>query len=162
MQLLKIEKIDAAFREFNRAKELDPTYSPAYVGLGLVYGFKGDFDKGLETMKKADGHTREDEQKAAANVGYMRLYIMGRESMNKNWLMHVEEAYSQAKKIAPDFPDPYFYMGVAYRISEQFTEASKQFDKVIEIGKDYVEEADKENANIRNMKKATPGSKPGQ
>ena len=40
--LLKAGKIDDAFREFSRAKELDPNYSPAYVGLSLVYGLRGD------------------------------------------------------------------------------------------------------------------------
>jgi tetratricopeptide (TPR) repeat protein len=51
--LLKAGKIDDAFREFSRAKELDANYSPAYVGLSLVYGVKGDDETSSVYMKKA-------------------------------------------------------------------------------------------------------------
>jgi tetratricopeptide (TPR) repeat protein len=51
--LLKSGKIDDALREFNRAKELDPNYSSAYVGLSLVYGLKGDNETSAVYLKKA-------------------------------------------------------------------------------------------------------------
>jgi Flp pilus assembly protein TadD len=51
--LLKSGKIDAAFREFSRAKELDPNYSPAYVGLSLVYGLRGDDETSAMHLRKA-------------------------------------------------------------------------------------------------------------
>lgn len=51
--LLNTGKIDAALREFNRAKELDPKYPPAYVGLSLVYGLKGDDKASAMYMKTA-------------------------------------------------------------------------------------------------------------
>jgi Tfp pilus assembly protein PilF len=51
--LLKAGKIDAASREFSRAKELDPNYSPAYVGLSLVHGLKGDDETSVMYLKKA-------------------------------------------------------------------------------------------------------------
>ena len=51
--LLKSGKIDDAFREFNRAKELDPNYPPAYVGLSLVYGLRGDDATSTMYLKKA-------------------------------------------------------------------------------------------------------------
>ncbi|MGD9248318.1 MAG: tetratricopeptide repeat protein, partial [Desulfobacteraceae bacterium] len=35
-QLLEQGKFDAACREFDRAKELDPSYIRAYVGLGVT------------------------------------------------------------------------------------------------------------------------------
>jgi tetratricopeptide (TPR) repeat protein len=51
--LLKAGKIDDAFREFSRAKELDANYSPAYVGLSLVYGLRGDDATSAVYLKKA-------------------------------------------------------------------------------------------------------------
>ena len=58
-QMLKTGKIDSAFREFNRAKELDPKYSQAYVGLCLVHGLKGDYETSSMYMKKAIDTLRE-------------------------------------------------------------------------------------------------------
>jgi len=50
-KLLKSGKIEAAYYEFNRAKELDSTYVPAHIGLGLVSAHRGDFANGfLEEM----------------------------------------------------------------------------------------------------------------
>jgi tetratricopeptide (TPR) repeat protein len=51
MRFLHAGKVEDAFREFQRAKELDANYAPAYVGLGLSYGLMGNYQKGLETME---------------------------------------------------------------------------------------------------------------
>lgn len=61
--LLKSGKIDDAFREFSRAKELDPNYSPAYVGLSLVYGLRGEDATSSMYLKKAVNLLKETHQK---------------------------------------------------------------------------------------------------
>ncbi|MFQ5486505.1 MAG: tetratricopeptide repeat protein, partial [Desulfobacterales bacterium] len=99
MKLLKLDKFEAAFREFNRASELDPKLSSPYVGMGLVYGHQGRYEKGLNSIRKADRLAIATEQKVATQVGYMRLYIIGREKMEKNWLKLVEDAFLSAKTI---------------------------------------------------------------
>ena len=53
IRMLNAGKIEDAFREFNRAKSLDPKYSPAYVGIGFCHGLMGDYEKGLNAMKEA-------------------------------------------------------------------------------------------------------------
>ena len=58
-KMLMSGKIDAAYREFSRAKKLDPKYSPAYVGLSLVYGLKGDNENSSIYIKKAIDTLRE-------------------------------------------------------------------------------------------------------
>ena len=55
MKLLKLGKYDDAMREFELAKELDPKFSGAYVGSGLVFGYKGGFKEGIQDMDKAVG-----------------------------------------------------------------------------------------------------------
>jgi len=52
-QLLESGKLDAAFREYNRAVELDSNYPPAYIGLSMIYGIKGDDEMSSMNMKKA-------------------------------------------------------------------------------------------------------------
>ena len=58
-KMLKTGKIDAAFREFSRAKELDPMYPQAYIGLALVHGIKGDDETSFKYMKKGIDILRE-------------------------------------------------------------------------------------------------------
>ena len=53
IRMLNASKVEDAFREFNRAKSLDPEYSPAYVGIGFCHGLMGDYDKGLKAMEEA-------------------------------------------------------------------------------------------------------------
>lgn len=53
IRMLNVGKIDDAFREFNRARQLNPEYSPAYVGIGFCHGLMGDYEKGLKAMKEA-------------------------------------------------------------------------------------------------------------
>jgi len=146
--LLASEKVNAAFYEFNRAKELDPEYAPAYVGLGLVAGFRGDFEKGLTNIKDAQKHARDNEQKVAVGVAYMRIYTMGGDRLDKNWLIVVENTFNRSRDMAPDAPEPYFFMARAYKLSNEFAKAKILFKKVIEIDNGYVDEADAEYAAI--------------
>ena len=161
-KLLKSGQIDAALREFNRAKELDPKHSPAYVGLGLVHGVKGEFDNGFKAMKMAQRYADGKEQKVAVNVGYMRLYIMGGEKVQKNWLQEVNARFNNAIGYIPDLPEPYFYMGVAYKNSYKFQKAAANFTKVLELDKGFVKEADKEYAIVQKIQRAMPGSVVGK
>ncbi|MFH1581217.1 MAG: hypothetical protein ABIC39_03990, partial [Pseudomonadota bacterium] len=161
-KLLKAGKIDVAFREFNRAKELNPKFSPAYVGLGLVEGLKADFNNSLKTMKEARKYAQGDEQKIAVNVGFMRLYIMGKTNIDENWLELVEEEFDKAVLISKDVSAPYFYMGLAYKISYKFRKAADQFSKVLELDNGYITEADKEYALVQKIERAMPGSKIGK
>lgn len=161
-KLLKSGKIEDAFREFNRAKELDPKCAPAYLGLGLAHGLKAESDEGFNAMKKAERYAEDKAQKAAVNVGYMRLYIMGTDKVTKNWLSEVENRFNTSIGYVRDLPAPYFYMGVAYKNSYKFNEAAAQFVKVLEFGKEFVEEANKEYATVQKIQRAMPGSAVGK
>lgn len=155
-------KIDDAMKEFTRAKELDPKFSPAYVGLGLVYGYKKDFKKGFDFMEKAEDYAKGNDQEINVNIGFMRLYIMGGEAVDKDWLEEVEDYQKKALKINPDVAEAYYYMGVAYKMAYEFTMSASQFRKVLSLDKDFVEEANKEYAVIQKIERAMPGTKVGK
>ena len=161
-KMLKAGKIDAAFREFNRAKELDPKYSPAYVGLGLVYGLKGEYENGFKHLKIGNKYADGNEQKIAVNVGYMRLFIMGKDKIDKDWLEEVESKFKRSINIDPEVSAPYFYMGIAYKMSFEFQKAAGQFSKVLDLDQEFVKEADKEYAIIQKIQRAMPGSVVGK
>ncbi len=161
-KLLESGKIMDASREFARAVELDPKYSPAYVGSGLVSGMKKDYASGFEMMKKANGYAMGKAQKLNVHIGYMRLYIMGKEPVDKNWLSRVENRFSQAVKIDQQMPEPYFYMGMAYKNAFDFKKAASQFSKVLDINKRLIHKADREYAIIQKIQRAMPGSSVGK
>ena len=72
-QLLDRGKIDDAYREFERAKELDPKYVKAYVGLGVALGKKGEIDAGMETLALAQRMAANDREHEAVQKGIAHL-----------------------------------------------------------------------------------------
>jgi len=72
-QLLERGKIDDAYREFQRARELDPKYVNAYVGLGMALGQKGDIDAGMANLAMAEKMAGSDREHEAVQNGYAKL-----------------------------------------------------------------------------------------
>ena len=127
-----------AQREFELALQLDPYYSAAHRGLGLVYAKKKAFDPAFRSMRKARDDASSGEQKALAYVGFMRLYTMGKKS---GWLEQVEERFKDALRWKTDLPQAYYYMGIAYRNAGRTTEAEQSFKQVIQFNQALVIEA---------------------
>ena len=75
-QFMSTEKFEAATNEFNRALELDPSYAPAYVGLGLVAGHRGEPQKGMELMEKARHLAQDEQQRQQVEAGFETLQEM--------------------------------------------------------------------------------------
>jgi hypothetical protein len=69
-------KIDAANAEFVRAKSLNEGYVPAHVGIALVQGHRGNFERGLETLYQARRLTTTPEETQDVDQGFQRLYEM--------------------------------------------------------------------------------------
>ncbi|MBT4364667.1 MAG: hypothetical protein HOD17_09285, partial [Desulfobacteraceae bacterium] len=113
-------------------------------------------------MKKAEGYAEGNTQEMAVHVGFMRLYTMGGEKVDKKWLKKVISRFEDAIKIDPDAAAPYFYMGIAYKMAFEFNDSAKQFSKVLELDKLFTAEADKEFALIQKIQRAMPGSKVGK
>ena len=72
-QLLNRMKVEAAYQEFQRAMELDPTYTPAHVGLALVQGRRGDYSGGLEIFGQARKLARTEEEKKLVEDGLKKF-----------------------------------------------------------------------------------------
>jgi len=158
MKLLKLGKYDNAMREFELAKELDPKFSRAYVGSGLVLGNKGDFKQGIQDMKKGVRLAKAKEEKADANVGLIRLYLLGKSSAHKDWLKKAKGAYEAALTFLPESSAAHYYMGEAYKEALNFEKASQLFKKVLEINASYVVEANDAWKLIQKIQRAEPGT----
>lgn len=144
-----------AQREFVLAMQLDKKYSPAYVGLGLVFAYQKDFEKAHENMKQAKSLAEKKEDKVNASVGMIRLYSMERK---EKWLNKAEEEFEDAVKIDPKSSAAYFYMGKAYKYGYNFDKAGEMFKKVLDLNDQYLIEADNEWKLVQKIQRAAPGS----
>jgi len=156
MKLLETGRLLDAEREFSLAKELDHKYSPAYRGLGLVLGHKGDFISAFKTMSQAEKLAESKEERALTYVGIMRLHTRQK---GRDWLEDVERYFEQARKTLtylPDLPDPYFYMGIAYKEAYRFSNAAEAFRKVLEINKTLVDKAEHHLKLVQKIERAMP------
>jgi tetratricopeptide (TPR) repeat protein len=72
-QLLQQGKVDDACREFIRAKELDPQFFGAYLGLGIALGQKGNIEAAFATMERAEQMAVNEEELAEVEKGFEQL-----------------------------------------------------------------------------------------
>jgi tetratricopeptide (TPR) repeat protein len=154
-KLLDKGDYSGAQREFEMAIQLDKKYSPAYVGLGLVFGYQSSFEKAYENMKKAKGLAEKPDDKGNAHVGMIRLYSMERK---EKWLNKAEDEFETAIKLNPKFSPAYFYMGKAYKFALNFDKAGEMFKKVLDLNDKYLIEADSEWKIVQKIQRAAPGS----
>jgi tetratricopeptide (TPR) repeat protein len=82
-QLLEQGKFEDACREFDRAKELDPNYISAYVGLGLALGKKGDIEAGMRSMAEARKMASSPQDFEVIQKGYDQLEEIKRLKQNR-------------------------------------------------------------------------------
>jgi len=152
-----LEKGDyaGAQREFVLAMQLDKKYSPAYVGLGLAFGYQNAFETAYENMKKAKSLAEKPDEKVTAHVGMIRLYSMERK---EKWLDKAEDEFKDAIKLSPKSSAAYFYMGKAYKFAFNFGKAGEMFKKVLDINDKYLVEADNEWKVVQKIQRAAPGS----
>ncbi|UCF73213.1 MAG: S-layer homology domain-containing protein [Deltaproteobacteria bacterium] len=156
MKLLEAGKLLDAEREFGLANELDHEYSPAYTGLGLTFGYKGDFKSAFDNMCLAEKLAISKQEQALAYVGFMRLYT---QQKDKDWLGEVEKNFERARdtiKDVPDMPEPYFYMGLACKEACEFDDAAYALKRVLEINKTFVDKADHELKLVQKIERAMP------
>ncbi|MBW2036850.1 MAG: tetratricopeptide repeat protein [Deltaproteobacteria bacterium] len=140
-KLVELGKYDNALHEFQLAKELDPAFSKAYAISGLVWAYNGDFKKAFKEIRKARELARNDEEKVYADVVFIRVCTIGRESADSNWLSLAESAFREAVAISPGCSEVYYYTGLAYKAAFDFTKARDLFKKVLEINDTHIAEA---------------------
>ncbi len=141
LKLLKKNYLQDAQREFELALQLDPSYTEAHRGLGLAYAREGKFEPALESMRRARDTSKTNHQKAMAYVGFMRIFTL---QQGDRWLARVKGMFSDALHCEKELPDAYYYMGLAYKAGNQPLDAEKMFQRVIEINKGLVSEAQNE------------------
>jgi tetratricopeptide (TPR) repeat protein len=77
-QLLQRGKLEDACREFKRAKELDPLFIKAYVGLGIALARKGDLKAATASMDQARRIAGNSQEINQVQKGYDQLEMIKR------------------------------------------------------------------------------------
>jgi cytochrome c-type biogenesis protein CcmH/NrfG len=156
---LKKEHLRDAQREFEQALRLDPGYSAAYRGMGLVYGMNGDFARAFVSMDQAKAYAQNTRERALFEVGMMSLLRMERKG---EWMTQVEQNFERAVSLCKDLPEAYFELGEAYKQAYRVGDAKRAFHKVVEMNKTLVQEAEKELNLMEKIAKADPKSQVGK
>ncbi len=162
LKLMDADRLDDAMREFERAIALDPKSSLGYIGKGLILGKKGEFKPAFENMEKAKGY---ETKGIEARIGMIRLYglQMAKEQKRVSELVKsAEKEFKAANEKDSNNPRLHYYMGMCYKMALDFDKASTMFRAVLDMNRDFVNEANAEWAIIQKIQRAAPGSEIGK
>jgi Tfp pilus assembly protein PilF len=160
LRLLEEDKYKEAEREFSLAIQIDPKFSQAHAGMGLVKAYTGDHKGAAESMKLAWKYADTKEEQLFVHIGQIRLSYKA--MAGKGWLNDARDEFDHALKIDPQSSAAYYYMGIAYISVQDFEQAGQMFRKVIDLKKEYVKDADISWNLIQKILRAMPGTAAGK
>jgi tetratricopeptide (TPR) repeat protein len=161
LKYLDKDQIDEAMKYFDRAVALDPKSPLGYIGKGLAFGKKGDFKSAFENMDTAKGHDKGIESR----IGMIRLYglqMVKEPGKAQKLVKDAEGEFKSARDKDPNSAPLYYYMGMAYKVSLDFEKAAETFRKVLDMNKEFTNEANAEWAVIQKIQRAAPGTEIGK
>jgi hypothetical protein len=147
--------------DFNNAKAIDSTYAPAISGLALIAATKGNNDEALKLAEMAKGMNSKDPY-----VFIVKALVL--ETINlKNgspgaWLSEAKQEYSQAISLNEKSPEPYFHRAHMYKKLFQLSEATADFQKIVDLGTRHVSKAQFQLSLIESIQEASPESEIGR
>ncbi len=123
-------RLDSASYDFERAIDLNPSYSDAHNNLGMT----------LYKMGKIDDAIREFDKAIALNSSYREAYSnRGMAFSDKGQLAMAIEDFKMAIALYPSYYKAYTNMGTAYGKAGLFDQAIEAFTKSIDISPNYAE-----------------------
>lgn len=171
VRLLDQEKFSAAGREFELALKMEPRYSRAHAGAGLVNAYRGDFKGAFESLRQAEENARSDEERLFVLVGYIRVNTISHAvclrietscSPNDAWVRYSRDAFAQAVRIDPNAASPYYYMGECYLTALDLEQAGRLFSRVLDLNGEHVGDANRRWKQVQKIRRAMPGTETGK
>ena len=125
MKLLDQGRYGDAQREFELAISLNPKYSKAHAGIGLVKAGRNDYAGGFEGLKKAWSHAGSKDEKVFVHVGYIRVNTLSHaycmqvgadcKKVDDDWLDKSYDEFEKAIELEPRSSAAYYFMGLCYK-----------------------------------------------
>jgi hypothetical protein len=160
MKFMDQKKYQDSMREFELALQLDPQFSKAHAGMGLLKAYQKDYKAGFDSMKNAWKCAKTDDEKVFVHVGNIRLQTMAQP--DKSWLQHTRDAFDSAVGLEPKSAAAHYFMGSAYKSGLEFQRAGEMFSEVVDLNSDYMMEADNEWKLVQKIQRAMPGTVTGK
>jgi len=160
IKLMNQGKYVDAEREFILASKLNPAFSRAYAGSGLVAAYQGDFRNAFDLMKKAGEFSKTKGERVLYHVGMLRLFTMSKPG--EDWCDRAESEFAAAVQLDQKCAAAYYFMGIANKMALKFDKAAPLFAKVLDLNDEYLREADREWKLMRKIERAMPGTKRGR
>ncbi len=148
--------LDAAMKEFERSKALDPDYGEAYSGMALVYAKKGDFKKAYEFANKGISKNGK-----SIDCRIIKGRVITIERKGDDWVKDAANEFNKALKINPNSSKVWYYLGLTFKEGFEFPKAVDAFRKVVELKGEYSTEANAEWELVQKIERAKPGTKVG-
>ena len=128
--MLKLNRLEDAWAEFERARHIDPTYPLVYYNLGLVLDEQGKFSEAQAQYRHAlDLHP--DYAEAHNNLG-AALQMEGK-------LPEAEPHFAEAVRLQPGLVRARNNLGLALQARGKSAEAIAQFREALRLQPDYPE-----------------------
>ncbi len=126
--LLKANKVDEAFAEYEMAIEIVPTCVNAYYGRGLVYKAKGDMANMVISMDKAIEYGADNPKaakyvKKAKSTASKALVNAGAKEIQKEHGKKAAEYINLSFKYAPGTAMAYYYLALSYNKIQKWNDA---------------------------------------
>jgi tetratricopeptide (TPR) repeat protein len=158
LHMLELQKYWDAEREFQLALNLDSRFAKARVGMGLVYGYEGNYDGSRQEFFLAEKDIR-GEDRVWIYLGRLRILPLERK---KDWLEGSLKAFNQLVELWPDRGEPYYFSGLAYLGAHDFLQAGKLFEKATHFKQPWAARASEELALLREIEQARPETHAGK
>ncbi len=126
------ENTEAAEYFYREALAVDPSYAPAFDGLGGMYFAAGDYEKARESYDRfiAVWPANKDGYYALGNT----LWLMGKDSQDwKSLLRAAVTSYERSLSIDPDFAACHYNLASVYKIFGDVEKASYYYVQYIKL-----------------------------
>ena len=171
---LQNQQYTEARSAYQKALSLKSEYSPALSGVAVCNAYlinrpgvsqdakEEVLQQSIEKIEQAiDGAGSDKKMEARAHSFAIQVYY-NIQLPKEEWYEKAQSHFEDASELTPNDPAPYFYMALAESYGLNFEKAEVHLNKVLQIGKKYEVEADKELKRIQQIQRALPGSKFGK
>jgi Tfp pilus assembly protein PilF len=154
LKLLDLGKYADARREFKMATQLDAKYSKAYTGMALINMSSGKLDTASYNLGEGLKNAENDDEKLFVYVAGIRYHTSNKS--NPKWLELAKNQFDEAILIDYKYAPAYYYMGLAYKETLEFTKAIQMFSTVVKLKTDHIDDATNQINFLQKIQKADP------